>query len=284
MLKDVIIPTDFSELSLKSLEFASVLSKYIPLEVQLVYVTKKGGDYTPRSVEDEHIYAKSKLEEIIASNKIKFSPGSALNYIIKDGKVHEEVVGQAHSFPDSMIICSTHGASGFEEAFIGSNTYRIVCSSERPVLTINKTTTPKQLNKILLPLTLIGETRQKVPFAADLVKALKAEVHVLGASFSKGLKAQTKIRAYVYQVKTYLRSKGIEPVTEVVFGDVVNSIVNYANKVEADLIITNTEKASGLSLILGNNTHLLLNKSNIPVLNIAPKQIKISGSFSAGGG
>jgi nucleotide-binding universal stress UspA family protein len=284
MIKDIIIPTDFSELSLKSLELATVLSKYFPIEVQLVYVMKKGGDYTPRSVEDERLYAKSKLEEIIASSKIKFNPGTALNYIIKDGKVHEEVAGQAHSFPDSMIICSTHGASGFEEAFIGSNTYRIVCAADRPVLTINKTEIPKQLNKILVPITLIGETRQKVPFATELAKALKAEVHVLGASYSKGLKAQTKIRAYVYQVKTYMRSKGIEPVIEVVFGDAINSIIEYADNVNADLIVTNTEKASGLSLILGNNTHLLLNKSRIPVLNIPPKQIKISGSFSAGGG
>ena len=55
--------------------------------------------------------------------------------------------------------------------------------------------------------------------------------------------------------------------TEILIGDTVSEILNYANKIEADLIVAGSHGKSGLtSLIMGSTTTKLLSLSPIPIL------------------
>ncbi len=284
-VKNFIVPIDFSEESLKGLELAILFSKYSYINIQMVYVLKKSADYFPSNLELGRKYAEKAFKKIIEKYTPSLGKDSKLRFIIKKGKIFKEVVNQAQSYKDSIVTASTHGASGFEEFFIGSNAYKIISATDRPVITIRKGNCPKELKKIVMPIDTGDDTRQKVPFTTELAQLLQAKVHVIAVNNVNDDKTINKLQAYITQVAGFMKGK-VEYETEELYGDnVADMVVNYSKGIKADLISIMTEQASGIDLILGNTAHQVINKSDIPVLSLTPREIRISGgTFSTFGG
>jgi nucleotide-binding universal stress UspA family protein len=284
VFKNYIVPIDFSDYSLNGLSLALLFSKQAYANIQMVYVQKKSTDYYPSNRDAEKHYAERKFHEVLEKYTPKLKNDSRLRYIIKSGKIYREIVNQAQSYKDSIIIASTHGASGFEEFFIGSNTYKMISVTSRPVITIRKGKCPQSIKKIVMPIEIRGDSRQKVPFTAELASFFNAEIHILGTHISRSKVTVSRVRGYCRQVANFLQKKARYTSNEV-FGDSMSDlVVNYANSVKADLISIMSEQGSGISLILGNNAHLVLNKSEIPVLCNSPRELTISGTFKTFGG
>ena len=286
MIKNFVVPIDFSEESLKGLELAILFSQKIYCNIQMVYVQKKTTGHFPSEIREEYNNAKAKFEKIIADHTLKLGNESKLRYIIKKGpKVYEEIVNQAESYKDCIITTSTHGASGFEEFFIGSNAFKIISATTRPVIAIRKGNVPSDIRRIMLPIDIMPETRQKVPMTADIAALFGAEVHVVEVGTSHSSKVHKRLNAYSKQVSNFLKGRNISVVNKTLYGDnVADLTVEYANSIQADLISIITEQKSSITtLILGNYAQQILNKATIPVLNITPKEIQIKGSFSSSG-
>jgi nucleotide-binding universal stress UspA family protein len=287
MIKNFIVPIDFSEDSIKGIELAVLFSTRCYVNIQMVYVQKKTAEHFPSAIREEYKNAKDAFEKIVAEFSAKLGNGSKIRYIIKQGpKVYEEVVNQAESYSESIITTSTHGASGFEEFFIGSNAFKIISATTRPVIAIRKGPVPADIKKIVLPIDVMPETRQKVPLTADIASLFEAEVHVVEVASSKSSKVHKRLNAYSKQVSNFLKGRNIHIVNKTLFGDNVADItVEYANSVNADMISIITEQKNSITnLILGNYAQQVLNKATIPVLNITPREIQIKGSFSTYGG
>jgi len=133
-MKNFIVPIDFSTDSLKGLELAILFSQKQHINIQLVYVQKKSFDIYAGLIHEEAKLAEKKFEQLLSKYSPLLKNDSKLRYIIKKGRIYEEIVDQAQSYKDSVIAASTHGASGFEELFIGSNAYKIICATDRPVI------------------------------------------------------------------------------------------------------------------------------------------------------
>ncbi len=276
-IKNFIVPIDFSEESLRGLELAIVFSKQGYVNIQMVYVLKKSVDYMPVNAEIEKEQAENAFKKIMEKYNPQLSNNSKLRYIIKKGKIYQEIVNQAQSYKDSIITASTHGASGFEEFFIGSNAYKIISATDRPVITIRKGNCPESIRRIVLPIDTGEDTRQKVPFTTELAEFFGAEVHIISVNTTKDDKAINKLRAYSTQVAGYMTGK-VKYETEELFGENISDlVVNYAKAVKADLISIMTEQSSGISLILGNTAHQVINKAEVPVVSMTPRELRISG-------
>jgi nucleotide-binding universal stress UspA family protein len=128
------------------------------------------------------------------------------------------------------------------------------------------------------------DSRQKVPFTTELAAFLGASIHVVGIQTSKGASDIRKIRSYVSQVAGYVEGKVPCETNEVSGDNVAEMVINYAHTVKADLISITTEQSPGISLIIGNTAHQILNKADIPVLCLTPKNIRKSGTFASMGG
>jgi nucleotide-binding universal stress UspA family protein len=283
-MKYIIVPVDFSEECLSGVQLALLFSRKTPVTIELVYVLQKITEHRPSTPDSERDYAEKQLNAMVA----KFSPtlgkDSKLKYIIKKGRIYQEVVNQAQSRTDSIITASTHGASGFQEFFIGSNAYRIISATDRPVITIRRGNCPENISRIVLPVDNTIDSRQKVPYTIEMARLFHAEIHVVGIQTSKSEREVKRIRTYVGQVAGFIQGK-VKVVTNEVYGDnVADMVVNYARSVKADMISITTEQGAGLSLIIGNTAHQLLNKSEIPILSQSPKKKLVSGGFSSSGG
>lgn len=277
-IKNFIVPIDFSEESLKGLKLALLFSKKTYANIQMVYVLKKTAENFPSNAELETEQAEEAFKQIIEKYTPELKNNSKLRYIIKKGKIYQEVANQAQSYKDSVVTASTHGVSGFEEFFIGSNAYKIISATEKPVITLRKGKCPGDIKRIVLPIDTGDDTRQKVPFTAELARLFDAKIHIIAVNSTKDDKAINKLRAYSTQVSGYLAGK-VKHETEELFGENISDLViNYAKAIKASMISIMTEQTSAISLILGNTAHQVINKSEIPVLSITPREIRISGS------
>ena len=283
-MKNIIVPIDFSEDSMKGIELALLFASKQKTNIQLVYVQKKSSDYnSPGHFEEEKEWANQKFKELVARYQPKLKNDSKLNYIIKSGKIYKEIVGQVESYAEAIVAASTHGASGFEEFFMGSNAFKIISATEKPVLTTRTGNVPGQISKIVMPIDVTIDTRQKVPFTAAMAKLFDAEVHIITVSSSKGKRISDRLNAYSKQAASYFKARDVSYRTKSLYGEnIVDLIVVYADSVDADLITIMKEQSKSLSF-MSTLTHQLLNRATIPVISLSNKETHVMTGFSTHG-
>ncbi len=275
-MKQIIVPIDFSQLSLPGLHLALVLARHLESGIEMVHVLKKEENIPDVDKKDRWNEVEQSFQKIVEEYS-KTRPTIKIDYIIKEGKIYEEVASQAEAYKDSIIVTSTHGSSGWEEFFVGSNAYKIVTSSSRPVFSIRGNNIPAQIKKIVLPLDNTLETREKVPFTTKLAERLGSEVQVVTVSSSDFPDIQARMNDYAIQVCHYLTHHHIKNTLEHITGNNITDItIDYALDKKADLISIMTEQDKSIAnLLLGSYAHQMINKSPLPVLLFPTKQVGI---------
>ena len=283
-MTNFIVPIDFSVDSLKGLKWAILFSKKQTINVQMVYVLTNSTNFQPHVVEQEHEYAETQFNKLVKEFSPQLGNQSKLRYIIKKGKVYREVVNQADSYQNAVVSASTHGASGFEELFIGSNAMKIMAATEQPVYTL-RTMVPDDVKKIVVPVKLEVNTRQKAPFAAELAELFGAELHVIILSTTSNKRDLIRLEAYSNQMVNYFKARKLNTVAKTLVGDNMSALTcNYAEAVNADLITVMSNEKDKWNIFLGSYLHQMVNSAPVPLLSITPKEKQIPTGFMTFGG
>ena len=285
-MKRIIVPIDFSQESIKGLELAIIYANKFNSDLQMVFVQSKKPGRFHIELENQYNAAMEEFERILRKYKKELHQDCKFTYIIKSGKVHEEVANQVDAFDDAIIICSTDGESGFADFVMGSNASRIVQETEKPVITVTSEKYIGNVDKIVLPLDISRETREKVPIVATIAKAFNSEVHIIKVTSSTNEGIHNKLKMYATQVKKYFDEKGIKYQSSLLVGDnITESTIEYAKTIDADLIAIMTEQTTSLAnFLLGSYAYQMLNSSPIPVLSITPKGLFFTFGMRTTGG
>ena len=250
----------------------------------MVYVLSNSSSFQQSVVEQEQKYAEAQFKKLIREYAPRLGHDSKLRYIVKKGKVYREVVNQVDSYKNAVVSASTHGASGFEELFIGSNALKIIAATEKPVFTL-RTGVPADIRKIVVPIKLHIDTRQKAPIAADVAELFGAELHVVSISSQKGKRDLERLNAYANQVKKYFLARGLKVVNKTLVGESLPAMAcNYCEAVDADMITIMSGNIDKLNVFLGSYAQHMINNAPVPLLTITPKEKHIPAGFSALGG
>jgi nucleotide-binding universal stress UspA family protein len=185
------------------------------------------------------------------------------------------------SYNDGIIAASTHGASGFEDFFLGSNAFKIISATSKPVITIRKGNCPTEISKIVVPLKMHVDTRQKVPWAADIAEVFGAEMHLISISTSHNKKDHARLNVYLSQSADYVKKRRINVVTKKLLGENLATLaINYADAINAGLLVIGTERLTGTSKSLGGYVQDILNRCPCPVLSITPGKKHVPAGFT----
>ncbi len=281
MNKVILVGIDFSECSINALEHALTIAEKAEADLTMVWVNRPVSGKAIYQIDSEHIIpeATKRFEEFIAKYSKNLTKTN-INYIIRKGKVYREIVDVADELDAFLIVVGTHGASGFEEFWIGSNANRIVTATHRPVITIRGGVfIEKNLSKIVMPIDSSVESRQKVPMTTLLAKYFDAEIHILAMYTSPFESIRAVIREYVIQTERYFTENEVRFVTEHLEADnITNDTIDYAIKIDANLIsIMDEQEISPANLWLGPYAQQMVNRSPIPVLCVHAKDF-IAGS------
>ena len=275
-MKQIIVAIDFSKCSVHALEYAINIANRIKSNILMVWVDNAKSDESvyPDLVISSRKEIANSFDELAEKYKSELKEGE-ITYKIRKGKVHIEIANQAKYSDAMLVIAGTHGVSGFEEFWIGSNAYRIVTTAPCPVITIRSDYKfEKDIKKIVLPIDSSLETRQKLPFSTKIARYFNSEIHVVSL-YSTTIKAvRHRVDNYTLQVKKYLEDENVKFSIEAIDADnITNATVEYAKKIDAEIIAIMTEQeTTTANLFLGAYAQQMVNHSPIPVLSIHAKE------------
>ena len=270
-MKPIIVGTDFSEGSKIALELAVDVANRMQTGIMLVWVRREKKLFSSDELATMTRLAEDKMQELCDRLQPSMKHGK-IEWQIVNGRVSSALASLANRLSALMIIVGTNGASGFEKYWMGSTAVRVVQDAPCPVLSIRAGYDfHKQLERIVVPIRVNANSRQKIPPAASMAKIFGAEVHILGLLELK--EEEGALRTYVSQSTDFLEREGI-PYSFLIrdFGNYSDTVLGYAEEVKADLVVINTEQDRIISqLFLGTNAQQIVNKSQIPVLCIHPE-------------
>lgn len=270
-MKKILVPIDFSADSVNALEFAIALANKIDAEIRMIHVKKSKNFEIPFYFKDFDLAIGKSLDDFmkILIDKYKGTIKNQFDYKIREGNIFKEITNQAKYDDAYMIIMGTHGVSGFEELWIGSNAFRVVSNAPCPIITIRNGYSNFEISNIVMPIDLSKDSRYKVPFVTEFARFYGATVHVVGVSETSASDIIAKVNTYCTQVEEYMKEKGIKCVKAVLSGSNITDLtIEYSRKVNAELISIMTEQMQNNAFWLGPYAQQMVNHSPIPVLSI----------------
>ena len=268
-LKSILVPTDFTKEAHTAINHAVELANTIDGEVILLHVVENKEDVEP---------AKAKLaEEQKLANEMEGSV--PVKTMIRIGNIFNDIGDSAAEINASMIIMGTHGASGWQKV-AGSHALKVVTNSSVPfVIVQNDMMHVGGYDKIMIPLDLHNETKQKLEIVADMAKYFDSEVHIFTPKETDEF-LRHKLNGNIAWAKKYLAEKGIKSATHVAEkGSFVKNMISTAQDLDIDLIsIMNLQKNSLMGMFGSSyEQSIITNDAQIPVLCVNPKVVSSAG-------
>ncbi|MDI6401484.1 universal stress protein [Balneolaceae bacterium ANBcel3] len=282
----ILIPTDFSELSLLALPSAVAIAKLFDGKITpfhaYMHVNELDGFYymgetSPESdlrTLERSLY--SKLEQISETHIPKEYQGEA---VIKAGNAARAIVETAKEY--DLIVMTSHGRTGFSRLILGSICEKVVRMSTVPVLVLEEKSRLFPLERILLTTDFSDNSLYAFEPAAAFAEATGATidlVHIISyEQFDTLAQAQKNSEEREGQIQElalkYLGDLKNQVHTEILFSDkaVHEEIAHLTKSRDYNLVVMATIGRTGLDyMVLGSNASSVLRHVRTAVLSVQP--------------
>lgn len=271
-MKTFLVAIDFSRNAEHALEYALMYAKKLNAGIYLLWVDNTVSDESViDTIEgDLRREKKSYMSELINKYEPQI-PGNKIKVLFKKGKVYQEVTKAARQIEADLIFVGTHGVSGYEQYWVGSNTYRIVTQAPCPVVSIRSDFQfENTVKNILLPLDSSLETKQKLPFACQIAMLFNAVIHLLVVYNTPLNVIRKRIDKIAAEAEKCMVEANMNYVVERLEADnVASSILKYAESLNVDLITIMTDQGTTTAnKFLGPYSQQLINNSPIPIMSL----------------
>src|ERR1051325_3460277 len=279
-IKKVLVPLDFSETSLLALDHASYMARLFNAQLILLHVVaQKWTVFNRERMEiverdmQEHLEFAEREMRMLAENIRTTYELKDVEYTCATGNVSRAIVNYAEKKGVNIIVMGTHGASGFEEKFIGSNAYRVVNDSSCPVITIQSHRIEKGFYRLLLPIDESIHSMQKVDPAVELAKKYHSTIRLLGLAPPHDPAEITEASRRLDRVEGYLTHRGIPTEHSLLTGtNYAKLTMEMAREKKMDLVVIMTEWEKEVTgIFIGPFARQVVNHCPIPVMTIRPE-------------
>ncbi len=272
-MKRIIVPIDFSEDALNALKYAIEMANNLQADVRMMFVKKSEKYEMPIYLDEENNKLINTIQEYFDKLISKYSDdykveNGVFDYKIRQGVIYKEIVNQAKYNDAYCIVMGSHGASGFEEFFIGSNAFKVVSNALCPVITLRGAFKTKKIKNILMPIDSSKETHKKIALVAELAKQHQAKVHILGVYEQQSV--AERVKKHVELAEKYLTDEAIETEVTIKQGENnTDTALEFANNTDIDLITIMREQVENMfSMFFSSYAQQMVNKSAVPVLSM----------------
>jgi nucleotide-binding universal stress UspA family protein len=290
-IKNILVPTDFSERSLEVLALAPAVAKQFGANLHLVHVYEPDIPMTsvmgvPLALPPIHVArgARRHLREVAK----KFGIESRPEFIhATEGRPFEEICRLAREQEIDLIMVATRGNTGLKHLLLGSTAERIVRYSPCPVLVMH----PRQkaekpglrFDRILVPVDFSGCSRKGLEYAKRLAQQFDSTLILLNSVafqyyITSDEYARYDLPLLMHQAETASRKQmrefmettewdGIKVQPSLQIGHAGQQICARAAEHGADLIVTSTHGTTGLKhMLVGSTAEYVVQHASCPVL------------------
>lgn len=270
-MKKILVPTDFSEQAENALKVAAQLAKNHKCELYLIHtlelpLQKVDPLSSYQNLPEAMFFMKlahKHFEVLLAKDYLK---GINVHEIVEFHETFKGVYQACKKHKIDLIVMGSHGTNGFREMLIGSNTEKVVRTSEVPVLVIKKEHPVFNIDHFVFASNF--KDKYKAPFkkAIGFSKLLNAKIHLLFVNTANDFMTTKESETLI---KTFVKDFGFENYTVNIYNDinVEKGIMNFSQSVAADLIGMCTHGRQGLSHFFnGSISEDLVNHAKRPVI------------------
>jgi len=269
-MKRILVPTDFSPQAENALKVAVQIAQKNDSEIYLLHSlemplhlgTSGGSGSLPESLYFIKL-AENNFEELLEKEYLQ---GVKIKEAIGHAEIYEDIAEAASKHNIDLVIMGSHGASGFKEMFIGSNTEKVVRTSKPPVLVIKNNHPEFQIDNFVFATDFTSENKDSFKKAKRFAEVIGAKLHLLLVNTPNDFKSTSESKLLM---SNFVKDVDIEDYSLNVYNDtsVEKGILNYANDIGAQLIGMSTHGRKGLSHFFnGSISEDLVNHANMPVI------------------
>lgn len=287
-MKKILVPTDFSQTADNAVNVALEIAKKANATVYFFHTVNTAVDWssTQLSVPSKPVTVQKQKDMYPEVSKQIAAAQAKLSELSKraakmnvDSKIelgynlfHEDLGRFAEKNKVDLIVMGTHGASGIKEAFLGSNTLKVIRTSNVPVLTV------KNKHKAFNIKTLIYASDFEETKANKNIERVKAIANFFGASIHFvfiNTPVGFEDSAYTLEkIHKVAKDNNISKYYAQIYNDytVERGIGNVSEMLKVDMITLSTHGYSGFRHFINNNVaENVANHARVPVLTFRMK-------------
>ncbi len=278
-MRKILVPVDFSEFSSYALEVAAHFAKSYKAEILVLHMIGLSEAYLTKSPSEEaaeaHYYmklAKKHFDELLDKPFLK---GIRVVEMVQNYKIFSEINALAIEKEVDLIVMGSHGKSGLGEFFVGSNTEKVVRTSEIPVLVIKKPHREYHPQLVVFACDFEIENLKAYQKATALFKEWQADVHLVYVNLpNEQFKSSQEIKDKIdFFLKVAHHNQLPSNQQLVILSDysIEAGIFSYAEELNANLIAVITHGRSGIAhFFKGSIGEAMANHANRPVITFKP--------------
>ncbi len=266
--KKILVPWDFTEKAEVTLAHALKMAQVLDNTLILMHIVKKDKDVEEnqqklQKIADEH----SKKHNILIEVVVKV--GTIFTTIGEYTKDNEDL---------NIVIMGTHGMKGMQK-ITGSWALKVITSSHVPFIVVQDEPSDKTMyDKIVFPIDFKSENREKLIWAIYFGKIFKAKIYFIKQEVSDS-NLLKKINQNLTFAKKYLKQYDVdfEIDTAEKSNNFAQTTINYAQKINADLMLIMTTKNIGkIDYMIGaSEQYIIANAAKIPVMCVNPRKARV---------
>jgi nucleotide-binding universal stress UspA family protein len=272
-MKNILVPTDFSEHSTWALEVAIMLAKRTNAAIHLLHVVDVP-TYTFNAAYER--LAMQKRQELLAETSKQLAElaestaaqGVKLNHVLEQGTTYKLIVETADANNCDVIVMGTHGISGLKKLFIGSTTERVIHTANCPVLSIRQQVSKVDIKQLVFASNFFGEVIEVFPKVYAFAQAFDAKLQLVRINTPGNFETTRFINK---QVREFVKLCHIKNYEMTIYNDNTEEegVLNFAEDVSADLIAIATHERTTLShLINPSVAEGLSERAALPILTV----------------
>ncbi|CAM4047134.1 MULTISPECIES: universal stress protein [Flavobacterium] len=270
-MKKILVPTDFSKHAEYALKVAAQIAKKDNSEIILIHMLElptTGNDAITTSHEIPELMlfknaAISKLDSIMNS---PYLDGIKISKVLQFELAFDGIMNNGKSHNADLIIMGSHGASGFQEMFIGSNTEKVVRNSDVPVLVIKKEEENFNAENFVFASDFSDEIKKPFEKVVDFANKFNSHIHLVNINTPNNFKSTSVAQKIMDKFTAEFK---INRFSTHIYNDinVEKGILHFAKDINADLIGMSTHGRKGIAHFFnGSISEDLVNHAKRPVI------------------
>ena len=277
--KLIVVPWDFTVVATNALAHAVKISRMVGNDICLLHIVDPG--ITPKLAAGK----RAQLQQLTEENSKKYN--ATISYHISKGSIFKAIAEFANVKEASIVVMGTHGMKGMQK-LTGSWALKVIVKSKVPFIVVQDPPADQErYHNIVFPVDFRGENKEKMKMAIFMGKYFESKVHMFVAvSTDKNLSKKTKINLN-FAVKYLIQNNIDYEIHEVPKGNFAQQTLDFAQKINADLIlIVTTKNITFADYVVGaSEQYIIANSSRIPVCCVNPKASYAKvGQFMGGWG
>lgn len=270
-MKRILVPTDFSEHAEYAIKVAAQIAQKNNCEIfllNLLDLPTHMNDAVSSGVNipEVMLYLRKTNERLEELKDESYFEGLTVTAEARIERAFEGIVTYSKEHNVDLIVMGSHGSSGFQEMFIGSNTEKVVRASDIPVLVIKNEITEFKAENFVFASDFSGEIKKPFQKLVDFANLFDANLNLVMINTPNSFK--TTITAEKI-MSDFIKNFSINRYSLNIYNDanIEKGIINYSNSVDADLIGMCTHGRTGLAHFFnGSISEDIVNHAVRPVI------------------